>query len=64
MLLLQWEVKESRDEEMIDAICGDGIKAIVLALIAILISALMFGGCASGGCSDCCVRQGSAEAAK
>ena len=51
---------------MLDAICGDGegVNPMVLAVIAIAIAVLMFGGCASGGCGDCCSRDAAAETAK
>ena len=51
---------------MIDAICGDGegSSPIVFAVIAIVISVLLFGGCMSGGCGDCCSRDAAAETAK
>lgn len=52
---------------MLDAICGDGVNAnpFVLAVIAIVISVLLFGGCASGGCDNCCdIRSAAAETAK
>ena len=51
---------------MLDAICGNGENAnsFVLAVIAIVISVLLFGGCASGGCDNCCSRDAAAETAK
>lgn len=52
---------------MIDAICGDGegSSPIAFAVIAIVISVLLFGGCASGGCDNCCdIRSAAAETAK
>lgn len=51
---------------MLDAICGDGEGAnpMVLAVIAIAIAVLMFGGCASGGCDNCVIRGVAAETAK
>lgn len=51
---------------MLDAICGDGEGAnpMALAVIAIAIAILMFGGCVSNGCGDCCSRGTAAETAK
>lgn len=51
---------------MLDATFGDveGANPMVLAVIAVVIAVLLFGGCASGGCSDCYVRNGPAETAK
>lgn len=37
---------------------------MVLAVIAIAIAVLMFGGCASGGCDNCVIRGVAAETAK
>lgn len=43
---------------------GDGASPIALAVIAIAIAVLMFGGCVSGGgCGDCCLDR-AAQAAK
>jgi len=37
---------------------------LVIAIIAIALSALLFGGCVSGGCDDCCTRPTSGETAR
>ena len=52
---------------MLDAIYGDGegINPMALAVIAIVVAVLLFGGCASGGCGVCCdTRSDAAETAK
>ena len=51
---------------MLESLLGDGEGAnpMALAVIAIAIAVLMFGGCVSGeGCDDCCVDR-AAQAAK
>lgn len=51
---------------MIDTLYGDSecTNPIAMALIAIIVAALMFGGCTSGGCGDCCIDRTAAETAK
>ncbi len=63
---MQGEVKERRDEKMLDSLLGDGDGAspIALAVIAIAIAVLMFGGCVSGGGCDDCSFDRAAQAAK
>ena len=51
---------------MLDVLCGDegGANPITFAVIAIVAAVLLFGGCASAECGDCCIDRSAKQTAK